>query len=119
MFKSQVLIDEHECNDADIMELKQNLRNYTIENRDRLSERLNQGLRREGKNMNVIGLRFEPETCHFKFDIQNQGPLSALDYQYICRGHEWDMLTEDEFNEVSGEEFTLRLNDPFSAEYTY
>jgi hypothetical protein len=118
-FKTHVLIDQHACNDAVVRELKQNLVNYTIEDRDRLIERLNAALRQQGKNMNVVTLRFEPETCHFKFEIQNQGPLSALDYQFISRGHEWEILTEEECNDVSGDAFTLRLNDPFRAEYDY
>jgi hypothetical protein len=59
---------------------------------------------------------FDVEKCSFNFMIENDGPLSAVDFQFLCRGHEWEILTEDEFNIVSGD-FTVRLNDPFSAEY--
>ena len=115
-FKVGVVIDDYFCDSPVVNDLKENVRNYIIENRERLIRRMNNGLTAAGKNMIVSTLTFDVEKCSFNFMIENGGPLSAVDFQFLCRGHEWEILTEDEFNQVS-DRFAVRLNDPFSAEY--
>jgi hypothetical protein len=115
-FKVGVVIDDYSCDSREVVDLKENIRDFINQNQERLIRRMTNSLTVAGKNMNVPILRFDVEKCSFNFMIDNGGPLSAVDYNFLSRGHEWEILTEDEFNIVSGD-FTVRLNDPFSAEY--